>query len=273
MKFAAIADIHGNIAALEAVLADIEKEAVDQIVVLGDIINCSPDSKACWDRIQALGCPVLRGNHERYVFDLDSPDAPELWHTERFKPVQWTHKQFTKSERQQMADLPASLKLPEIEDVLFVHSTIRSDSENMPPSTPRDVAAEMFAGTKESLILRGHNHLFFDYRFAEQQVICVGSTGLPLMGNTLAQYTLFEQQASGNWQHTFKNVEYDVESTIQQFYDSGFLEEAWPMSRLLLREVATGTHYMVPYIRDSLKWSKGGNLDLEKSIKNFLNYF
>jgi len=273
LKFAAIADIHGNLAALEAVLADIEKEQVDLTVVLGDIINCAPDSKACWDLIQSLNYPVLRGNHERYIFDLNSADAPELWHSERFAPVQWTHKQFTEAEQQQMADLPASLKIPELEDIFFVHSTARSDSENMHQSIPRAEAAEMFAGTTESLIVRGHNHRFFDYRFGQQQVICIGSTGLPLTGNTLAQYTIFEQQASGGWQHTFKSVAYDVEATIQRFYDSGFLDEAWPMSRLLLREVATGTHCMVPYIRGSDKWSKGGTLDLEKGIENFLNCY
>ena len=273
MKFAALADIHGNLAALKAVLNDIEKEAVDLLLVLGDIINGAADSRACWELIQSLDCPVLRGNHERYIFDLNSPHAPELWHSQRFKPVQWTHKQFTKEEHKQMADLPASLCIEDLSGVRFVHSTMRSDSENMPPSTPKALAAEMFEGAKESLIVRGHNHLHFEYNFAAHKVICVGSTGLPLMGNTLAQYTIFEQQTSGDWEHTFKSIPYDVEATIQRFYDSGFLEEAWPMSRLLLREVATGTHYMVPYIRDSKKWSKDGALDLEKGIENFLNCY
>ena len=273
MKFAAIADIHGNLAALKAVLADIEKEQVDLIVVLGDIINASPDSKACWDIIQNLGYPVLRGNHERYVFDLNSPRAPELWHSEYFKPVQWTHKQFTDTERQQMADLPASLQLPDLEDIFFVHATARSDNETMHPSTPRSEAAEMFSGVNENLIVRAHNHLFFEYSLNKHKIVCVGSTGLPLMGNTLAQYTIFEKRSIGGWQHTFKSIAYDVETTIQRFYDSGFLEEAWPMSRLLLREVATGTHHMVPYLRDSAKWSKNGELSLEKGIENFLNCY
>jgi hypothetical protein len=86
MRIAVIADIHGNIEALETVLDHVEKQSVDQIVVAGDIVIGSPHSLRCWEKVKSLQCSVVRGNHERYLFDLDSPNSPESWKTERYAP-------------------------------------------------------------------------------------------------------------------------------------------------------------------------------------------
>ena len=75
MRLAVLTDIHGNLAALNAVLEHISTQNVDQIVVAGDTVNVLPDSSACWDLVMSLDCTVLRGNHERYLFDYGTPKA------------------------------------------------------------------------------------------------------------------------------------------------------------------------------------------------------
>ena len=77
MKVAALYDIHGNLPALEAVLADVQQHHVDQIVVAGDNINMGPFSVQVLERIR--GYAVIRGNHELYLLDHNTPRAPAHW--------------------------------------------------------------------------------------------------------------------------------------------------------------------------------------------------
>ncbi|MBE0698820.1 MAG: metallophosphoesterase [Anaerolineaceae bacterium] len=65
IRIAVLADIHGNLPAFESALEHVSQQKVDQIILAGDIVNGSPDSKACWTLALSLGCPILRGNHER----------------------------------------------------------------------------------------------------------------------------------------------------------------------------------------------------------------
>src|ERR1700735_2440249 len=74
MKIAAISDIHGNLHALDAVLADIERRGVDLIVNLGDILSGPLLPRETADRLMALELPTISGNHERQVLTMDPGD-------------------------------------------------------------------------------------------------------------------------------------------------------------------------------------------------------
>ena len=89
MRIAILCDIHGNLPALEAALTHLDDQSPDQVFVAGDVVTGCPDSDLCWQRIADLGYPLLRGNHERYLYELASDQAPPLWHTPQFAPVQW----------------------------------------------------------------------------------------------------------------------------------------------------------------------------------------
>ena len=84
MRIAVLADIHGNLPAFEAALKHVAHQKVDQMILAGDIINGAPDSKACWALALSLGCPVLRGNHERYAAHFGTPQASPDWLMEKF---------------------------------------------------------------------------------------------------------------------------------------------------------------------------------------------
>ena len=71
MRVALISDIHGNSVSLEAVLADIERENVDQIICLGDISTLGPKPVEVMDRIRDLGCECILGNHDFFLLILN----------------------------------------------------------------------------------------------------------------------------------------------------------------------------------------------------------
>lgn len=219
MKIAAISDIHGNLAALDAVLADIALRGVDVVVNLGDIVSGALQPGATADRLMALDLPTIRGNHERQVLAGDPArmGASDRYAWENLRPDQlrW------------MAGLPATLRLTD--DVLLVHGTPDSDlvyfletvtEAGCRPATLAEATAR--AGKADAtLILCGHTHMPRMLRLADGRlVVNPGSVGLPAYdddhpyyhvienGAPHARYAIAERGAAG-WSVAFQAVAYD----------------------------------------------------------------
>ncbi|MFN8493294.1 MAG: metallophosphoesterase [Caldilineaceae bacterium] len=273
MRIAILADIHGNLPAFEAALAHARRLGVDQFIIAGDLVNGAPDSWQCWQLAQSLQCPILRGNHERYVFDLDEPHAPALWQTERFAPVRWTASQFVLKERQALRALPLSLRLPEAQDVLFVHASLRRDNDSIAAYTPEPELAAMFPESHESLIVRGHEHSCQVRLWDERAVVTAGSTGWALdESQPAAQYLLIERRGH-RWQFHHQAVAYDIGLTVERFHATGYLKAAGPMAHLMLREIVTASPQIVPFLRAYEHWSQQAPLSLHEGIERFFKIY
>lgn len=272
MRIAVFGDVHGNLAALEATLGEIERLKPDRIVVIGDVVDGAPDSLACWNRVAALGVPLLRGNHERYLFDYGTERASPEWSMPHFAPVRWARKQCDDGVRAQMAALPLHLKLPEAPELLFVHASFRNDHDSLFAHTPDETIVPFFEGSSEPWIIRGHNHLAGIKPWKGRTIVNLGSVGLPLDSHAAAQFAVLERRNSG-WTVTHKAVPYDVDATVRRFRDSGYLEEGGPMARLFLREVATATHHFVPFLRYYGHPLREGKIDVAVAIDRFLSEF
>jgi predicted phosphodiesterase len=268
MRIAVLADIHGNLPAFEAALEHVSHQAVDQLIIAGDIVVGAPDTAACWRLAQSLPATILRGNHERYVGDYGTTAADPSWASPQYAPVQWGVAQLTEAERQALRQLPAFLRLPEL---LVVHASFRNDRDTITGYTPEAQLPLMFSGVKERYIVRGHNHLCTVRPWGEQLIITAGSVGLPLDGQPTAQYLLLEQHSNG-WQLHYQSVAYDLQATVRRFYESGYLEAAGPMARLFLREVLTAAPHFVPFLRLYSQWSQQAPLSLEAALVRFLEY-
>jgi len=272
MRVAVFADIHGNLAALEAVLQEIERLRPDRVFVLGDIVDGAPDSLACWQRVEALGYPMLRGNHERYVFDFGTPRAAPEWSAPHFAPVRWAVNQCPQALRDRMAALPIALRDPGLPGLLFVHASARSDHDSIFIHTPDTQIDPMFAGVHEPLVIRGHNHLPGTRAWGDRRIVNLGAVGLPLDGHLSAQFALLELR-QGDWKVRHIAVPYDVDATIRRFRESGYLEAGGPMARLFLREVATATHHFVPFLRHYGHAIREQRIDLAEAINRFLGEY
>lgn len=266
MRIAILADIHGNLLALKAALAHAEMLRVDRIVVAGDIVVGSPDSLACWELVKSLGCPVLRGNHERYVFDLGTERAKPEWSTPQFGPVHFAASQLGDESRRELAALPTTLRLSEAPEVLFVHGSSRNDTDLIFPYTSDAEIEPMFAGVGERWLVRGHNHYAGVRLWGERRIITVGSVGLPLDGTPSAQYSVLENPGSG-WSVRQYSVSYDVEAAMRRFTDSGYLDEAGPVARLFMREVETAAFHVLPFLK---WWEMHSSLPLSEAVEQFM---
>jgi predicted phosphodiesterase len=270
MRLAILADIHGNLPAFEAALDHLTGQRIEQVIIAGDVVNGAPDSEACWRLAQSLGCPILRGNHERYIAHYGTASAPPEWETEQFAPIRWAAAQFTPAERCDLANLPLIVRPPETPELLIVHASLRNDRDTLAAYTPEEQLAVMFPEVREGLIIRGHNHVGQVRLWGERSIITVGSVGLALDGHPTAQYLILERCATG-WRIQHQSVPYDVEAAVRRFQTTGYLEAAGPMGRLFMREVATASHHLVPFSRMYTRWSSAEGIPLEAAVNRYLS--
>ncbi len=232
MKLAIISDIHANYEALDAVLKDIETQRVEQILCLGDIVGYGPDPSKCVTAIQALGCPVIRGNHDHDAANDRALD--NLNDTARLS-LEWTRKQLSQAQRQWLGNLPFSRRVGRF---AISHASL---DEPEAWHYIRDLADAERALNRQNvpLCFIGHTHQpgFFEQkggvthqiRKAGHQLdddtkvlVNVGSVGQPRDGDMRASYVIFDRV-----QRTveFQRVEYEVAKTQERIRGQGLPEE------------------------------------------------
>ena len=178
MRIAVISDIHGNLAALEAVLADIATRGTDLVVNLGDALSGPLLPAECADRLIPLELPTIRGNHERQLL-IQGPEEMGLSDRYTISCLGLDHRRW-------IDGLPESIRPHP--DVLMVHGTPRSDVEywletvdqdGLHPASMEEIVSR--TGTaRASLILCGHTHLPRSVRPDDgRMIVNPGSVGLP----------------------------------------------------------------------------------------------
>jgi predicted phosphodiesterase len=188
MRIAAVSDIHGNLEALEAVLADIDTVDVDHLIFCGDTVLGAPDDKACWQRILTTGAPVIRGNTDRYVAQFGTDEAEPRWKTQQFGPLQYAVSQFTDDEREELGRLPTRHKFSDVPDVLFYHATPHNDMDIWRSYTSDEEMEELFFPVEEAVLVGGHNHTQQVRAWDGHTIVLCGSVGATNDYSAGAQY-------------------------------------------------------------------------------------
>jgi predicted phosphodiesterase len=181
MRVAALADIHGNLPALEAVLAEVESAGVDAIVLPGDM-TMGPLQAETLDLLDSLGDRVVwvRGNCERNLVEVFD-GAFTTTGADHEADTIWCGRQLTRAWRDRLAALPltVSLDVDGLGRVLFCHATARDDEEIVLVDSPMEWFAEGFAGVEEATVVCGHTHMPFDRLADGRRVVNPGSVGMP----------------------------------------------------------------------------------------------
>jgi putative phosphoesterase len=192
MRVAALYDIHGNLPALEAVLADIHQFDVDQVVVGGDVVP-GPMPRETLRLMLDLDRPVqfIHGNGELAVLaQMAATDEASVtyWGTTSGAPLpppiresmRWTAQQLPDYEPE-LASWPKifRLEIAGLGEVLFCHGTPRSETEVFTRLTPEEHLVPLFEGLGVSVVVCGHTHMQFDRKIGNTRVVNAGSVGMP----------------------------------------------------------------------------------------------
>ncbi len=236
MRQALISDIHGNLEALNAVMADIAQQKIDRIVCLGDIVGYGPNPCQCLDIVIQKCQLTILGNHDQAaLFDPDGFNPVAL------RAIYWTRDELDRGPGPAAAinrrwdflsELPKSYQDGKI---LYVHGSPRdTTNEYVFPETIYDQQRmQALFDRVTGLCFQGHTHMpgvfttygeFItpidcDYRFAladEKLMINVGSVGQPRDEDPRPCYVIMDDKLEAL---EFRRVDYDVERTIKKIYD------------------------------------------------------
>ena len=237
MRFAAIADVHGNYLALEAVLADIRAQGIADIVNLGDMASGPLDAKRTIDIMMAMDAPCVRGNHDRYLTDYTLED---MYPSDRF-----SHGQLEARHLDWLRALSFSTVYRE--RVYLCHATPTDDNTYWLEAVTPDGVVHMAAieaiekkakGIAQSLILCAHSHVPRSVRLRDGRLIVnPGSVGCPgyrdvtpyphavETGTPDAVYAILESVGDA-WQVTYRQVPYDNQAMAELARQNGRLDWA-----------------------------------------------
>jgi predicted phosphodiesterase len=231
-----VSDIHGNLVALDAVLAELEQEGVDGLVCLGDVA-AGPQPRETLARVQELGCPVVMGNWDAWFIERPAPPPPEdeiatiLYEINAFWADQLTH-----DDRAVLGGYAPRLDLPLEggERALCFHGSPRSYDDFIFATTPDEELAAMLGNVRRPLLIGGHTHLQLVRRFEHSLFVNPGAVGLPfsdwwpdrVLIAPRAEYgVLFHDD--GQLRVDLRRTTYDVQALLRLTLESGMPHAQW----------------------------------------------
>ncbi|MBC8356475.1 MAG: metallophosphoesterase family protein [Planctomycetes bacterium] len=234
MKRALISDVHANLEALNAVLADIRDQGITDIFCLGDIVGYGPNPCECLDQVIKLAQVTILGNHDQAtLFDPDGFNPVAL------QAVYWTREQLESANGSPMQinqrwDFLGELPRTHAEgDYLFVHGSPREPTNEyvFPEDVYNQRKMDALFSRVEKYCFQGHTHIpgiftvdrefltpediSYSYRLGDEPVMVnVGSVGQPRDNDPRCCYVIIEDSVL-----TYRRVDYDVDKTAQKIYD------------------------------------------------------
>jgi len=206
VRVAALYDVHGNLPALDAVLAEVGTQDVDRIVVGGDVL-WGPFQSECIAALRAHDALFVAGNCERDV--LAAADTSSAW----------CRDQLTEGELDFVSRWPMTVELAVegLGTVVFCHATPRSDIENLTRTSPDADVAKKLADVTADVVVCGHTHVQYDRRVSGgPRVVNAGSVGMPFQGEPGAFWALLDSDVE------LRRTSYDAEAALVSLASTGF---------------------------------------------------
>jgi predicted phosphodiesterase len=216
--FAAFSDVHGNLPALEAVLADIDRRAVSAILCLGDLVGYGPQPNEVVRLIRERGIPTIMGNYDQGI-GFEMGDCGCVYKTDRQRAegavsLSWTETAVSAETRAYLRTLEDRFVLDTAAgELLVVHGSPRRINEYLFEDRPEAAMRRMAASYPYRAILFGHTHAPYERRVGETTFVNVGSAGRPKDGDWRACYAIVDPQklTGAGPAVEFVRVPFDVE--------------------------------------------------------------
>ncbi|HXC52271.1 MAG TPA: metallophosphoesterase family protein [Candidatus Limnocylindrales bacterium] len=200
MRTALISDLHGNHVSLKAVLDDIDRTGIDEVICLGDVATLGPRPSEVISELGERGCRCILGNHDAFMLDdqliRSYTEVPIV-----VDAVDWCRDQLSADEIAFLSrfELKIPMQLGKNTSALLFHGSPRSHMEDLLATTPPDELDEALAGSQATVLAGGHTHIQMLRQHRGMLLVNPGSVGMP-----------FRQYASGNAPQILPHAEYAV---------------------------------------------------------------
>lgn len=227
MRYAILSDIHANLEALDAVLADARELSCTEFVCLGDVVGYNADPSECVARIRELNCPVVKGNHDEQA---SIPFKREGFNELAEEAIDWTRGNLSADDKAWLADLPLTRQ---VGDFTIVHATLDTPEQWGYVFNDLDAIAS-FTYQHTPLCLFGHTHWPTAFvrddsvrRIPTGQVLLTvgkkyfinpGSIGQPRDRDCRAAYGVYDTEREVVEQ---RRVQYDLETAQRKIRKAG----------------------------------------------------
>ena len=227
MKYAILADIHGNLEALQVVLEDCKAQGATHYACLGDVVGYNSNPKECLDIIRGMGMPVVKGNHDEYC---STDTALDGFNAHAAEAVEWTRQQLTTEDREWLRDLKY-LRL--VANFTIVHATL-DVPQRWGYVFDKLAAAASFTYQNTSVCFFGHTHVpvafirdtvvrggtysKFKVEPGRKYFVNVGSIGQSRDGVAKATYVIYDMN-EGTIE--LRRLDYDIPTTQRKIIEAG----------------------------------------------------
>jgi putative phosphoesterase len=213
MRVAIFSDVHGNVRALEAVLADIRARGpFDQVINGGDLAFGGPRPREAMALLRQRRFPTVIGNTDEWVAGLaGGPGAV----------VEWTRRELTPEDLETLRRLPWSYRIepPGGPSLVVVHATPSSTTESIQPDAPDEVLAQAMQQARAHALVYGHIHRAYVREVSGGLVVNTGSVGLPFDGDPRPSWAILSL-GDGRWSAEIVRVAYDQEAAARELLTS-----------------------------------------------------
>jgi putative phosphoesterase len=225
-RLAIVSDIHGNLVALEAVIADINAHSPDLIVHGGDLAVIGPRPAEVIDRIRDLGWPGVLGNTDEILFDPSQAEqqrrAPQLhgWLQTLFEALTpWARDRLGEKRLNWIGELPRAWRQDQI---LLVHAGVDDLWRAPMPDAPDDELRRAYGDKDAGLVIYGHIHRPYVRKVEGLMVANSGSVALPYDGDPRPSYLLIDDGVP-----EVHRVEYDLDHAASDAVRASFPLAGW----------------------------------------------
>jgi predicted phosphodiesterase len=234
MRIGLISDIHGNRIALDAVLADLERQGVDELVCLGDVA-VGPQPTEALARVRELGCPVIMGNWDA-CFVEGMPRVHDEIGRKLVDTAEWWGRFLSDDDLDFMRSFRPTLELPigDHATMLCFHGSPLDFNDWIFATTPDADLARLFDGVEAAVLAGGHTHLQMIRRYEDSVIVNPGSVGLsfrewwprPVRIASWAEYGILTSD-DGGLSIDLRRTTFDVDTFLELSRASGMPHAEW----------------------------------------------
>ena len=248
-KIVFLADIHGLLPPLEAVLAEVQADLPDEIIIAGDFLG-GPQPREVLSRLASLNGRFILGNGEVNMLNMHHGTAPQVWWTHRqFDMGRWIYDRLDDDVFDFLEGLPEQqvIALNGCEPLRVVHGSPWDVNKLVfPDLNPQDLSRAL-GMIPEDILVFAHNHLPGIFRREGKLALNPGSVGNNLNGDSRASYATLTWEGAG-WQPDLHYVAYDQAAVVAVFRETGFLQDNRPLARAFLESILTAENTALAYI-------------------------
>ena len=262
-RLAVLADIHGNLPALEAVINDMAQFEVDHVVVAGDSVNVGPFSREVLELISARDWAVIRGNNGYYVTEYQTPRMPAHWSAFTLPP--WLLEQLGAKWINFIACLPdtLSLRFPDAAPLRVFHGLPDNPWVAITPLSSLSDAQAWLADTPEQTVICAHSHIPLERHIGRWHIFNPGSVGLPLDGKPCASFMIIDGDHMGWTLKAHRRVSFDRDRIFAALDQQRFVQRCGVAAMLLVQEFQSARMRLFPFIQ----WKRRHYPDHEESAE------